>query len=80
MKALRTTAGLALCVWWLPTLVLAFAPPALRSAGYAYRRDRVRRLMETGDLDEAGRVIGRLRREVEAFRQRVIQRSTVEPR
>ncbi len=44
VKALRTTAGLALCVWWLPTIVLAFAPsctlgrPATPTAGHGLRR------------------------------------------
>lgn len=75
MKALRTTAGLALFVWWLPTIVLAVAPPALSSAGYAYRRERARRLLKTGHLDEADRVIKRLRREVEAYRAKVGQPS-----
>ena len=78
MTALRITAAL---VWWTPSIVLALVGLTLFSVGYAYRSARARRLMEAGDLDEAERVVARLRRDVEAMRERGIYPSRwVEPR
>ena len=71
MTAVRAA---ALLLWWLPTFVLMIARPVLFRAGYAYRVARADRLMEAGDLEEAERVISRLRREVEAYRTRVVNR------
>ena len=60
--------------WWAPTLALVVTGRLTFWAGYCYRIARANRLMEACDLDEAERVIARLRREVEAYRARMVGR------
>ena len=76
MTALRRATHAAVLLWWLPAIVLVFARPALFQAGFTYRARRARRLMEAGRLDEADRVIARLRWEAERYRRRVEARSS----
>ena len=73
---MRRFAHAAVLLWWLPAIVLVFARPALFQVGFTYRARRAQRLMETGDLVEAERVIARLRWEAERYRRRVEARSS----
>ena len=69
-----TPARALVLLWWLPAIVLVFARPALFQAGFTYRARRARRLMDAGELDEAERLIGRLRKDAERYRRRVAAR------
>ena len=69
--ALRRITHAAVLLWWLPAIVLVFTRPALFQAGFTYRARRARRLMEAGRLDEADRLIARLRQDAERYRRRV---------
>ena len=69
--ALRRITHAAVLLWWLPAIVLVVTRPALVQAGFTYRARRARRLMEAGRLDEADRLIARLRQDAERYRRRV---------
>ena len=71
MTALRRATHAAVLLWWLPAIVLVFARPALFQVGFTYRARRAHRLMEAGRLDEAERLIARLRADAERYRRRV---------
>ena len=80
MTALRRVIHAAVLLWWLPAIVLVFARPALFQVGFTYRARRARRLMEAGRLNEADRVIARLRADAERYRRRVEARFTASAR
>ena len=80
MTALRRVIHTAVLLWWLPAIVLVFARPALFQVGFTYRARRARRLMEAGRLNEADRVIARLRADAERYRRRVEARFTASAR
>ena len=71
MTALRRATHAAVLLWWLPAIVLVFARPALFQASFSYRARRARRLMEVGRMDEADRLIARLRQDAERYRRRL---------
>ena len=74
MTALRRATHVATLIWLAPTFVLVFARPALFQVGFTYRARRAHRLMEAGRLDEADRLIARLREDAERCRRRVAAR------
>ena len=80
MTALRRVIHAAVLLWWLPAIVLVFARPALFQVGFTYRARRARRLMVSGRLNEADRVIARLRADAERYRRRVEARFTASAR
>ena len=71
MTAAQRVTHAAILLWWLPAIVLVFARPALFQVGFTYRARRARRLMDTGEFDEADRLIARLREDAERYRRRV---------
>ena len=75
MTALQRLTHAATLLWWLPAIVLLFARPAAFRVGHTYRVRRATRLMEAGDLDQADRLIARLREDAERYRRRVEQGS-----
>ena len=74
MTALQRLTPAATLIWWLPAIVLLFARPAAFQVGFTYRARRARGLMEAGRLDEADRLIARLREDAERYRRRVAAR------
>lgn len=72
--ALQRLAHAAVLLWWLPAVVLVFARPALFQVGFTYRARRACRLMDAGELDEADRLIARLREDAERYRRRAEDR------
>ena len=74
MTALQRFTHAATLLWWLPAIVLLFARPAAFQVGFTYRARRARGLMEAGRLDEADRLIARLREDAERYRRRVERR------
>ncbi|RYB07258.1 hypothetical protein [Lichenibacterium ramalinae] len=71
MTALQRLTHAVILLWWLPAIVLLFARPAAFQVGHTYRVRRACRLMEEGDLDQADRLIARLREDAERYRRRV---------
>ena len=71
MTALQRLTHAATLLWWLPAIILLFARPALFQVGFTYRARRARWLMEAGRIDEADRLIARLREDAERYRRRV---------
>ena len=80
MTALRRVTQAAVLLWWLPAIVLVFARPAAFQVGFRYRARRAHWLMEAGRLDEADRLIARLRADAERYRRRVEARFTASAR
>ena len=78
--AFRRITQAAVLLWWLSSIVLVFARPTLFQIGFSYRARRARRLMEAGRLNEADRVIARLRADAERYRRRVEARFTASAR
>ena len=78
-SALQRLTHAATLLWWLPAIVLLFARPALFQLGFTYRAKRARGLMEAGRLDEADRLIARLREDAERYRRRVAARYPLSP-
>ena len=74
MTAAQRLTHAAVLLWWLPAIVLVFARPALFQVGHTYRARRARRLMDAGELDEADRLIARLREDAERYRRRIVAR------
>ena len=79
MNALQRLTHAATLLWWLPAIVLLFARPAAFQVGHTYRVRRACQLMEAGRLDEADRLIARLREDAERYRRRVEARYPLSP-
>ena len=73
--AFRRITHAAILLWWLPAVVLLFVRLALFHASLSHRARRASRLLGTGDIVEADRVIARLRWEVERCQRRGERRS-----
>ena len=56
--------GVILLAWWFPTIVLSIGGFALQVVGIRIRLWRVERLIAARQLDEADRVLRRLRIEI----------------
>ena len=69
MTAAQRFTHAALLLWWAPSIISLFARPALFQLGFTYRARRARRLMDAGELDEADRLIARLREDAERYRR-----------
>ena len=77
--ALRRVTHAATLIWWAPSIIALFARPAAFQVGFTYRARRARRLMDVGELDEADRLIARLREDAERYRRRVAARYPLAP-
>ena len=76
----RVFLGLAILVWWLPTIVLMASRVVCRGAYFRARLYQVRALRLTGRLDAALRVLERLEADAAKAARRSQPSRWVEPR